>query len=190
MEKDPTHVLELRDLGACRQGLEYAATKPDMAAVWRDCERADWMLWLAERTAGQPGSQPRKRLVGCAAECAATAIRFVRDDDLSAKLTEAARLLKRYAESTGTECDEDLKDALDLVGAHAGHAAADAAAGAAHVASSVYAPFAADAAIDASYAADAGLDAHADAARKSALRSMADIVRRHYSEAPTKRWAE
>lgn len=50
MPTDRPHVRALRKLGACEEGLVYAATQPSMAATWANCERGHWMLWLAGRT--------------------------------------------------------------------------------------------------------------------------------------------
>lgn len=44
---------KLRALGACDEALEWVASRPKkrqtLAALWADCPRGDWMLWLAAR---------------------------------------------------------------------------------------------------------------------------------------------
>ena len=31
---------------ACSDGADYAKTQPDMVAVWDNCPRIDWMVWI------------------------------------------------------------------------------------------------------------------------------------------------
>lgn len=44
---------KLRALGACEEALKWAASRPKkrrtLSALWADCPRGDWMLWLAAR---------------------------------------------------------------------------------------------------------------------------------------------
>lgn len=44
---------KLRALGACEEALDWVASRPKkrqaLAALWADCPRGDWMLWLAAR---------------------------------------------------------------------------------------------------------------------------------------------
>ena len=44
---------KLRALGACEEALKWAASRPKkrqtLSALWADCSRGDWMLWLAAR---------------------------------------------------------------------------------------------------------------------------------------------
>ena len=39
---------------ACENGVEYALTQPDMAAVWDNCPRVDWLLWIADKVGCMP----------------------------------------------------------------------------------------------------------------------------------------
>lgn len=57
-------------MGACGDGLEWLEYQRSPMQAWRDCRRADWMLWLLGKLSGFPGSQARKKLVLCAARCA------------------------------------------------------------------------------------------------------------------------
>lgn len=61
----------LRALGACADAIVWAETQPDLATAWAECERGDWMLWLAGRCSGDPGSASRKQVVlaACASRC-------------------------------------------------------------------------------------------------------------------------
>ena len=152
---DQLTIDQLKNLSACSEAVCWAGTQPDMGALWANCERVDWMLWLVGKKAGAPHSQARKKLVGCAAECAATAIQFVKNEEWKAGLTEVAALLKRYAESEAgdTPANAAVIRAREL--AWKIRAAADAAADAAAYA------YAADAAY-----ADAAAYAPAAAARQ------------------------
>jgi hypothetical protein len=170
-------IRKLKDIGACSEAVIWAGTQSDLPTLWANCERADWMLWLAGRKTGESYSQERKKLVGCAAECAATAIQYVKNKEWKAGLTEVAALLRRFSESeAGDETAKaDVIMARDLAWEirRKAYAAADAAAYAADAA----AAYAADAA-DAAYAADAA------AVRKEALKDLCEIVRKHYPVAP------
>ena len=181
-------IQDLKDLGACSEAVCWAGTQPDMATLWENCERADWMLWLLGKQSGEPHSQTRKKLVGCAAECAATAIKFVKNEEWKAGLTEVAAILKRYSErEAGDESAKaDVIRARELAleirrKAAAADAAAYAAAAAAYAAA--YAAYAAAAAAYA-YADAAAAAAYAAAARKKALKDLCEIVRRHYPRPP------
>ena len=35
----------LKKLGACSEGIEFAASAKDLRTAWETCKRADWMLW-------------------------------------------------------------------------------------------------------------------------------------------------
>lgn len=69
---------KLMALSACNNAIAYARTKPSLAAAWRDCERADWKLWLVGKLVGAqaPETRARRKLAGCTADCAATALRY------------------------------------------------------------------------------------------------------------------
>jgi len=151
------HVHELRALGACREAVEWAATKPDMRAVWRECPRGDWMLWLVGRLSGSPGSASRRRVVLASVEC--------------------ARLVEHLDESGAAKVCLDVTEAYALRVRGVTLGMVRAAAAAADAADAAYA--AADAA-DAAYAAAAY-------AADTAAAQCAEIVRRHYPRTPTLR---
>jgi len=47
MTKIVNHVDVLVKLNACGDAIGYARSKPDAESAWRDCERGDWLLWIA-----------------------------------------------------------------------------------------------------------------------------------------------
>jgi len=194
---DQLIINRLRDLNACSEAVCWAGTQADMADLWANCERADWMLWLLGKKSGEPHSPARKKLVGCASECAATSIRFVKNEEWKTGLTEVASLLKRYSESEAGdesanadvirarelawEIHRKADDDDDAADAAAAYAYADAAAA---YAAAAY-DYAAAAAAYAAYAAAAYAYAYAAAAaRKKTLKDLCEIVRRHYPNPP------
>ena len=64
----------LEVLGACEDDIAWARTQPSLAAAWKTCARADWMLWLLDREPTRADHQ-RLTLIGC--ECARTVLHLV-----------------------------------------------------------------------------------------------------------------
>jgi hypothetical protein len=62
----------LWELGAC-DGADWADKYDDAQQAWDECPRGDWMLWWLGKEAGEPWSDSRRPLVGCAATCASLA---------------------------------------------------------------------------------------------------------------------
>ena len=146
----------LRGLGACDDGIEWAATQPDADTAWRSCTRGDWMLWLIGRRRYERETPEHRALVAIACECARLALPHVPPDEMHPlRAIEAA---ERYARG-------------ELL---------DAAAAAAYA----YAYAAAAAAATAAYAATAARASAADAAWAATLAQCADIVRRHWPTSP------
>ena len=52
----------LRKLEACDEGLEYVGGF-DLAQAWKDCKRADWMLWLCGEMADKEGWPTRNEVI-------------------------------------------------------------------------------------------------------------------------------
>ena len=170
----------LEKLGACEEAVKWVDHK-ELAEAWSTCERADWMLWLAEKMEGEPGWPDRKQLILAACACAETALQFVpKCEDRPRLAIETARAWIR-GEATIGEVRHSAIDAADsaigaayaaayaaYAAAYAAYAAADSAIDAAYAAA-----YAADAADAAAYAADA-----ADlSARTKAIREMTVIMR-------------
>ncbi|MFA7250084.1 MAG: putative immunity protein [Dehalococcoidia bacterium] len=181
---------ELVKLNACSEATEWARTQPDLATAWSECQRGDWMLWLAGKLAGPVGDPRRRLLVGAAAECARLALPlFEAKRPGDGRVRACLDTCDRFAAGDEAVTIADLRAAAyaayaaaaAAADAYAAYAAAAAAADAAADADAAYAADAADAA-DAAYAADAA-DA-ADAARVATLAQCADIVRRWYPAAP------
>src|SRR6266850_1365035 len=142
---------KLTDLDACSDAVKFAETQPDINTAWKNCERADWMLWLAAHTL------PRPLVVQLACDCAETSLDFIRDGSTLTTAIFALHIAREWAEGR-----EDLET---VRGARAAAAAAASAAASADAYASAYAA-AADAA--AAAAAAAAADAYADAAAAAA----------------------
>jgi len=164
---------ELKSMGACSEAVDWAESYATLQEAWDACERGDWMLWLAGKHSGPPGSVKRRTLVLAAAECARLGWPYVHDQD-----REVVETCYRVSEAWGRN---DPSVSIQNVKAAAADAvaAADAAA-----AACAYAAYAADV-DDAAFAANAAAFAAAFAARGEKLRLASGIVRRHYPKVPS-----
>jgi hypothetical protein len=170
---------KLNAMGACADAVEWAHTQPSLAVAWRECERGDWMLWLAGRLIGQSGSMAHRRVVKAAVSCARLALpiwkaKHPTDDRPRLAIVAAERWAKAPSEA-------NRKAAYAAYAAAAAYAAyAAAAAAAAAYAAYAYAAYAAAAAAAAyAAAAYAAADAaDAASARQRSLARSAAIVRK------------
>jgi hypothetical protein len=186
---------KLEALYACREAVEYAKTKPSLAAAWRDCERGDWMLWLVGKSAGRGDSPSRKRLVGAVVDCAALARKFT-SGETRRTFDRCQRTTRRYLNGEASLSEVRVAASAAYAAAYDAYAAANAAADAASAtASATYAAAYADAAT-AAYAAAAASATYAAAyaanadARVRILKRCAAIVRKHCPKPPRLRGAE
>jgi hypothetical protein len=192
-------IQKLNKLGACMDAVKWAKEHPNRQAAWDTCERGDWMLWLLGRLSGKPESEKRKKLVLAACECASLALKHSGKN--RAVCEKALRTAKAWTRGKATikdvraAADDAAADDAAYAAADAAYDAAaddagDAAYAAAYVAAAAYAAYAATAAAydaaadDAAYAATAAYGAAVDAARTKTLNKCANIVRKHYSNAP------
>ena len=152
----------LSRLHACAEAREWAKGYQDIAAAWAACPRADWMLWLAAKAIGKPGSDAHRRLVLAACACARHALPHVKAGE--ARPLAAIEIAERWARrEEGVTID------------HVRAAASDAA----------YAASASDAAsASASAASDAAYAAAWTRRRAEVLAELADLVRTYYPEPP------
>lgn len=163
-------------LDACEGALAWvrAHPKPTFRERWEECERGDWMIWLAARVR-IPDATLRLIAADCAEEALPIYERERPGDDRPRRAIEAARAYARG------EIDGEALAAARA----AARAAVWAAVWAARTAalSARAATDATDAAEAAAWAAraarDAAEDAAEDAAWAAAGRSQAAIVRRH-----------
>lgn len=137
----------LTDMNACTEAIEWVGDR-DLQKAWEECERADWMLWLA----GRSGINLRT-LTLVKARCAKLVIHLM-EDERSRKAVEVAEKF-----GLGQATREELNEARgNAASAYAVAAAYDDAADAAY-ADAAYAAYAA-----ATYADAVAASAYADAA--------------------------
>jgi hypothetical protein len=145
--------------------MEWANQYDDAQQAWDECPRGDWMLWWLGHEAGEPWSDSRRPLVGCAATCASLAPTGDGEHELARAWAIGAAL--RWSEGGSSE---ELRAA-----AYAPYAS--------YAASAPYASYAATAATAASAAASAAAAA-AREGRRAVLRECADIVREWFPHPP------
>ena len=95
---------DLTPFKPCREGLDYYNRKSSFEEAWRDCERGDWMLWIAKK------SGIDDRLLTRAKALCANTVRHLMTDKRSTAAVDAAL---RYA------AGEISRDELDGYAAHA-----------------------------------------------------------------------
>jgi hypothetical protein len=145
---------KLEKINACKDARGWVATQKNYKEAWMNCERGDWMLWLAKRLRVDD-----RKLTLAKFKCASQ-VRHLMKDPRSLAALDAA---EKYGNG------EISRDELDTA-AYAAYAAAAAAAATAAAA------YAADAA---AYAADA---ADAATAKKESLKKSADFCREILTE--------
>lgn len=155
----------------CKDGLEYYESQPDFETAWNNCERGDWMLWIAKRL-----DVDDRILTLAKAHCANT-VRHLIKDKRSIKAIDAA-IKYGNGEINREELNKFASDAYDAYAAF--YAAASAAAYAA------YAAYAAADANNASYAAFAASYASYAAAYAAARvenqKQTANICRKYLTD--------
>jgi hypothetical protein len=159
---------KLIKIKACEEAIKWVGDRT-MKEAFRDCPRADWILWAHEKFFPE---KKRERILA-AAHCANT-IRHLMQDDRSKKAVDTAIA---YGEGKATE--EELQFAAYAAADAAYAAAADAYAYA--YAADADAAYAYAAAADAAYAAaDAADDAdYAAGGKKENQKKTADICRKY-----------
>lgn len=66
----------LNKLDACQRAVRWVGDR-DLARTWEECERGDWLLWLAGRMVGKEGWPTHQQVVLAACACARRGLRFV-----------------------------------------------------------------------------------------------------------------
>jgi hypothetical protein len=153
---------KLEKINACKDAIEWVATQKNYKEAWMNCERGDWMLWLAKRLRVDD-----RKLTLAKFKCA-NQVRHLMKDPRSLAALDAAE------KSGNGEISRDELDTAAYAAAYAAYAAAAYAAYAAAYAAAAYAAYAAYAAADAAaYAAYAA----AAAAKKESLKKSAEFCR-------------
>lgn len=203
---------QLIKLYACAEAVEWVGDRT-LEQAWAECERGDYMLWLAGRVVGDAFSDSRRPLVLAACECARltleqipegearprvaieTAERWARGEDVSREELQAANAAAHTAALAAPTAANSARAAR---AAYAAGGVAYAYAAGAHAAWTAYAAGAVEAAAGtrvADYAANAAGAAEACVAeanghtagaaqRAVAFARCAGIVRKHYPAPP------
>ena len=72
-----TFIDKLNDIKACSDAVEWCKDYKTLSQAWAACERGDWMLWLAGKLSGKPGSDKRKPLVLATCECVRLSLKYI-----------------------------------------------------------------------------------------------------------------
>ena len=114
---------QLKKMGACKDALDWIGDR-DLSEAWAECQRADWMLWLAERAV------EGKYCVKVACLCARTALKYVPEGEDRPRL--AIEAAERWIDNPSSDAAAHAAARAADAAAHAADAAADAADAAAH----------------------------------------------------------
>ena len=182
---------------ACSDGRDWAITQPTMAAVWDNCQRADWLLWICDKIGKKPDDRTlRLFAIWCARNTPLVDGRKTGDLLTDPRSLAALEMAERHANGLAT--DKELAAAWAAWAAgdaawaawaagDAAWAAAGAAAWAAWDAWDAARNAARDAAGDAAWAAwdawDAARDAAGDAARDTQATHFRTLVANPFKEA-------
>jgi len=60
---------QLQALEACEEAVKWVGSR-DFPTAWKECERADWMLWLVGKMKGKKGWPTRQEIVLVTCDCA------------------------------------------------------------------------------------------------------------------------
>jgi len=184
-----TFASKLKTLNACESAVRWVGRR-GIERAWTECDRGDWMLWLAGRVC-EKDSDLHRLVVRAAVECARPALKHVPKGEkrpaealrvalawTKGKATsEQVRAAAAAASAAAAAASAAAASAADSAAAYAAYAAAAAAAAAASAADSVTASAAA-AYADAAYADAADAAAAYAAARTRSLKRSANTVRR------------
>ena len=160
---------KLSRFSPCSAAMKYFLSQKNYKEAWQNCERGNWMLWVAKKL-----DIDDRKLTMAKYHCAAQVIHLMKDK----RSIDAMDAALKYA--NGEISRNELNAYADAAYAYAAAAYAAAAyADAAAYAAAAYADAAATYAA-ATYAADAAAAAYA--ARKESLKKSADICRKYLTE--------
>jgi hypothetical protein len=171
---------DISKLNPCSDGAEYYESQPDFKTAWENCQRGDWMLWLASKL-----EVDIRTITLAKGLCAKTVLHLMKDE----RSIKAVDVAIEYGMGTITDDAMRYANINAHVAADASYAAAAASADAAAYAAADAAACAADAAAYAAAdaAADADADADAYAARTENRRQTANICREVLTDAVYKK---
>lgn len=92
--------IDLEKYDACEEGIKWFETQKSNKTAWQNCERADWMLWIATKS-----GVDEKKLIRVKALCVLSIKHLLRDK----RSKEALITALSYSESRATK--KELKAA-------------------------------------------------------------------------------
>lgn len=102
---------------ACFIGRRFALKQPNMAAVWDNCPRPDWMFWMLDRVRRKPdGRTSRLFAAWCAVNTPMANGRKTGDLLIDRRILDALEVVERYENGTATK--RKLEAALARADAH------------------------------------------------------------------------
>ena len=130
---------KLQKLCACPEAIEWVGDRT-LQQAFNDCERADWMLWLAARMIGKPGWPTHQQVVLAACVCAESVLdifekKYPSDAQPRAAIAAARKWAKKptkknaayahaaYAAYAADAAADSSFSLLPFAAAHAAHAA-------------------------------------------------------------------
>lgn len=131
----------LESLDACKEACDWSRGMT-LAQAWKQCERADWMLWLCGRMVGKPGWSTHQQVVLAACSCAECCLPIFEARHLGDKRPRTAIETAR-AWARGKATTEQVRHAADAAYAATAYAAAATAYAAAAAAYAAYTAYAA-----------------------------------------------
>lgn len=93
---------KLRKLNACSDAIQYVKSQKTIISAWQNCERGDWMLWLASML-----KVDLQLLTLTKGKCAETFIHLMKDQ----RSKDAVRAAIAFGEGTITRQELDAADA-------------------------------------------------------------------------------
>lgn len=101
----------LKKLGACSEGIKFAASAKDFQTAWETCKRADWMLWGLRKIGFSDDKKMRLFACACIRLTPAGKGKTVWDLLNDERSRNAVVVAERYA--SGEATGEELKAAAD-----------------------------------------------------------------------------
>src|SRR3972149_1927405 len=106
-------------MNACGNAVEWGRDYPSLAAAWKACKQAEWMLWLAGKLCRTMPQRKKLTLAACA--CARTALKYVPKGEKRPLV--AIQTAERWARGERGMTMENVATAWDAAGAAADAAA-------------------------------------------------------------------
>lgn len=107
---------KLERLSVCRAAIEYVKTQKSAKDAWMNCDRGDWMLWLAKRL-----DVDDRKLTLAKARCAEQVRHLMKDK----RSLDALDACVKYANGEITRKELDIYAAASAAAYAAAYAAAD-----------------------------------------------------------------